>query len=715
MPLVFRQKTTTIQIAQYPFVFPPPSPPIPPSVGLIFQYYDALCQIGNYTIFSYLNNWNGIINNAITSTGNNNNTIYVLAIGGGGGGGTGGYYTPNSNTLYFTGGGGGGAGGVVQSTITLTTADTANITIGNGGSAGQNGNDTVIEFTNNANLNITAYGGGAGANGDSTFRAGSSGGSGGGSNTALDGINYFGGSGTPGQGTAGSAGALMSWTEVGPTSNVIQYYSGGGGGGSGGSGGLVNLNAAYQNLNTAYNYYGGDGVKSTLPGISSLCGDIYWAGGGAGGIPEGPNNDSPAGIFPFGGCGGGGGGGTFQAGGNGDISGVYFANNGGGGGGSGGINTGGGGGGDGYGQGGGAGGSGIVMIATLTTNLSMYLPNHYFTYTGADQIIPVPAGYTKAFIQCWGAGGGTLGHTNKYVINTASSGGGGYTCATFDVYGYSSMKIIVGQGGVSRNMGYVSGPIYGGGGHGGTYGGSGGGRSAVQLLVNGTYEEIITAGGGGGAGGCCIENTTLDTLGDNPYIDSLIGSGGPGGDTNGGNAWNYNANLNEGGLGGSTINSIGGAGATVVNNNPSFPPINGLNGSQFQGGSSVDYTSGGSMYGSSGGGGGGYYGGGSGGSYTTSTTINGVAQPTYIYGGGGGGSSYVNGNYITRYTDNYQKIPMDPNISFARGDLPFAANPGALPPYFQNIIGNGTDLTNSFQTGSCGQPGLITIRFFTPK
>lgn len=711
MPLVFRQKANTVQIGQYPYIFPRPQPPSPSIYGLLFNNYDLACQIGNYTVFSYMNTGLGAINNAIISTGNNNSTIYVLAVGGGGGGGNGGFYTPLSGALYYTGGGGGGAGGVVQSTITLNSADNITIAVGSGGGGGQSGNNTTVNFTNNANLNITAVGGGAGANGSAVFASGGNGGSGGGSNTAINGINYGGGSGTSGQGTAGSDGLLLSWTDVDTNSNTIQYYAGGGGGGAGGAGGSNNLNSAYQGFTTANKYNGGDGILCSLPGISNIYGNIYWGGGGAGGIPEGPNHDSPANIFSFGGCGGGGGGGTFEAGGNGDLSGVFFANNGGGAGGSGGLNTGGGGGGDGNSQGGGVGGSGIVLVATLSSNLSMYLPSYYFTYTGADQIITIPSGYTKALIKCWGAAGGTMGHTNKFTINTGGAGGGAYSTAIFDLFGFTTLKVIVGQGGVSANMGYKTLANYGGGGLGGTFGAGGGGRSAVQILDKGTYQEIITAGGGGGAGGIFMTGTTHTNVQDNPYVSSgsYLGTGGGGGT----NAWNYNTNFNEGGFSGT--GTSGGSGAITLSGNPSYPSVNGNNGSNFLGGSSVDYTSGGNLYGCSGGGGGGYYGGGSGGCYTTTTNdINNVPQTAYIYGGGGGGSSYVNYNYITKYTDNYQKIPMDAKIGFANGAVPNVANNGELPPYFQYLIGNGVDETDSYQTGVSGQHGFVSIYFFTP-
>ena len=585
------------------------------STSLIFNGYHTVTTVGNYSVFSYRNS---ITSSAILSSGNQ--TLYVIAVGGGGGGA--GYL-----------GGGGGAGGVIQKTYTLSNSDAITINIGAGGagtggsnSVSSNGGNTTLTFSNTTSNNISAIGGGGG--GSNSSIVGANGGSGGGGGSNSGSVGAVGGTGTSGQGNNGGQGSSS--------------YYGGGGGGSASSGGSLT---------------GGNGILCTLTGIGSLYTNIYWGGGGGGGYYNNMGGSS--------GSGGGGGGGGYSGAGNSDIVGLNYGANGGGGGGTAGLNTGGGGGGDGIGGPGGSGGSGIVLVATLTSQLTSPINTYYYTYTGTDQIVSIPSGYIKAYIQCWGAGGAAQGHGNIGAWSNGNAGGGGYTSATFSIVGYSTLKLIVGQGGVSRNRGVSSPSTYGGGGgqplNGDSNWGtaSGGGRSAVQLLVSGSYTEIITGGAGGGAG-CISSGNTANK-----------GTGGAGGGLIGGNALNSSS---EGGLGGTQ--SAGGARAPGVGAGSA-----GIAGSQFTGGTGGTYG---------GGGGGGYYGGGGGG-------ISGG----WTMGGGGGGSSYVNSTYLA-----------SGNIStITQGSTPAVANNSGLPTYFQNTIGNGGAATSSTYVGQHGQHGFIIIAF----
>jgi hypothetical protein len=587
-----------------------------------FTGYDLLATIGNYTIFGYLNPTT--INNAVTLS--KNQQIFILAVGGGGGGA--GYL-----------GGGGGAGGFLQNTITVTTKDTISITVGSGGlpnggsgTKSQNGGNTIATFTTNTIYNINALGGGGGGSNPATTGAIGGSGGGGSSNNGSDGA--LGGEGTSGQGNAGGKGA---------SSNLA-----GGGGGA----------ATAGNSTT-----GGNGSLCNLIGITSLYPSIYWAAGGGG-----VSNLGSATTGTLGGTGSGGSGGssdkTLKV--NSDLNGINYAENvGGGNASSSANNTGSGGGGGGSTGGGGVGGSGIILIATLTSNL-LSIPNkYYYYYTAADQIVPIPAGFTKAKIECWGAGGATQGRgrfTTAY--NSGAGGGGGYTSAIFTITGYSTMKVIVGQGGISKQNGLSAPATYGGGGgqtlNDGNWGSaSGGGRSSVQLNVSGSYTEIITAGGGGG-GGCSYPKNLTN-----------IGTGGAGGGLIGGNAYNNSA---EGGSGG-TQSQGGAPGPIVVSGTVS------LAGSQFTGGTGGKYAAGG---------GGGYYGGGGGG-------ISG----SYNFGGGGGGSSYINTTYQTPNTPQ----------TITQGTPPTVANNNGLPTYFQNKIGNGGPVTSSTVVGSHGQHGFVIITY----
>ena len=208
-----------------------------------------------------------------------NYKIFTVAGGGGGGGSNG----PGSSQCE---GDSGGAGGILQSTIKLLQNETVTVVIGGGGCGGYRyggtgwnftlsktsnvlsnigatkGGNTTINFSNETNLNIFAYGGGAG--GDLAAPNGSSGGSGGGGGGNS---NSGGSSGVIGQGYAGAA---------------APPYCGGAGGG-----------ASSAPITTSQ---GGDGIKCSLAGISTLYPNYYFGGGGGAGTGFGTSGNSLGGI-----------------------------------------------------------------------------------------------------------------------------------------------------------------------------------------------------------------------------------------------------------------------------------------------------------------------------------------------------------------------------------------------------------------------------------
>jgi len=328
---------------------------------------------------------------------------------------------------------------------------------------------------------------------------------------------------------------------------------------------------------------------------------------------------------------------------------------------------------------------GTVANIAYNDGLAPLPVTYTYTYTGADQTITIPAVYDTVTVECWGAGGATKGQGAVTIYITGTSGGGGYTKATFSTgsttslinSGFTTMKAIVGQGGISLDGGVAAPATYGGGGGepapGGSWGSaSGGGRSAVQMQISGSFTEIITAGGGG-AGGASYTGARLN-----------VGTGGAGGGLIGGDAYRFD---NEGGYGGTQ--TAGGAGGTNVVVGSAPTP-----GTKFTGGTGNDYAAGG---------GGGYYGGGGGG----------ISGNTYNPGGGGGGSSYVlpsgTSNIIvsnTTYTQAPTILYNSQNI--ATGDV---ANNAGLPAIYQNTIGNGKVGTMTLLKGSSGQNGLVIVRF----
>jgi hypothetical protein len=272
-------------------------------------------------------------------------SIDILIVAGGGGGGGGRHAA------------GAGAGGLIYQTSVSVTPGTNSIQIGAGGSGGGYPSGASTNGANSSAFGYTAIGGGAGGNHGTTplVEAGQNGGSGGGSAHTT---GLAPGSGTAGQGNAGSRNVP----------DRSRCPSGGGAGGAGvanGSGG--------EGSSTGSGDDGGPGLQYNMDGNNH-----YYAGGGGGSAS--PNDgSSDSWIGGYGGIGGGGGGASACNGASGaaGLGGGSALNSGGNGaftittgaasGGNGGANTGGGGGGAGgwsnNGNGpGGNGGSGVVII-----------------------------------------------------------------------------------------------------------------------------------------------------------------------------------------------------------------------------------------------------------------------------------------------------------------------------------------------------------------
>jgi len=161
---------------------------------------------GDYKIHTF--NSSGTF--SVTQVGSSASVDYLVIAGGGGGG-------PGHSADYRQGGGG-GAGGYLTSTFSALVGDYT-ITVGAGGAQTNNGsNASIIKASDSSNI-ATSVGGGT---------LGAVGGSGGGAQVTGEG-SYVGsaGSGTSGQGNAGGAGSVTSYTVA----------AGGGGGGSSAAGG----------------------------------------------------------------------------------------------------------------------------------------------------------------------------------------------------------------------------------------------------------------------------------------------------------------------------------------------------------------------------------------------------------------------------------------------------------------------------------------------
>jgi hypothetical protein len=225
--------------------------------------------------------WNGSVWLPITGA---TQGVYLIVAGGGGGG-----------TSVFASGAGGGAGGLLTGSFFANVSTSYSIVVGSGGGVGVSG-------TNSSGFGVTAIGGGHGGgnvNPPSGNFSGGSGGSGGGSA-----IDNSAGSGTAGQGFAGSIGRG-------------DPFQGGGGGGAGGASTRPNGGIGVQSsiTGTATYYAGGGGGGGSnqsggqdgqLPGPGGAGGGGY---GGYGG-PDGSGSVATSGVAGTSGLGGGGGGGA---------------------------------------------------------------------------------------------------------------------------------------------------------------------------------------------------------------------------------------------------------------------------------------------------------------------------------------------------------------------------------------------------------------------
>jgi hypothetical protein len=238
-----------------------------------------------------------------------------------------------------------------------------------------------------------------------------------------------------------------------------------------------------------------------------------------------------------------------------------------------------------------------------------------FSYTGAEQVYPVPLGTTAVTITAVGAPGGAS-------YSGVAGGDGATVTATVPLpAGTTTLFVEVGGAGTPGPCHAASGDIGGGGfnGGGGTVcGGGGGGASDVRTtsidsvpdsaLTSLNDSRLVVAGGGGGAGNDC--GAPGGRAGDGSVAGAGAGSAGSDvcdGAGPGGN----------GGLGGSS-GGAGGAGTADY-------PCRGGGGSLGLGGDTSAVCDD-SNYG--GAGGGGYYGGGAGGD-------------GFAYGGAGGaGASF---------------------------------------------------------------------------
>lgn len=196
-----------------------------------------------------------------TPSQNLTNVDYLVVAGGGGGSntGAGGGAGGLRSTMYQTGG-----GAALESQLSLTSGTGYTVTVGAGGSG-----DTTSAGSNSVFGSITSLGGGCGGGNQVGRYNGVSGGSGGGARSDLSGTA---GSGTTGQGYAGSKAAY------------------GGGGGAGGPGEATGSDANGSR----------GGIGAYLPTVAraTSTGDNgYYAGGGS---------SLGSKIYPAGGLGGGG-------------------------------------------------------------------------------------------------------------------------------------------------------------------------------------------------------------------------------------------------------------------------------------------------------------------------------------------------------------------------------------------------------------------------
>lgn len=230
------------------------------------------------------------------------------------------------------------------------------------------------------------------------------------------------------------------------------------------------------------------------------------------------------------------------------------------------------------------------IALTGTGGSSCAAGKQIYAYTGADQVIQVPAGCTTATIKAWGAGG----RGGNSINAPTAGGGGGFAQRTVSALApNASLLVVVGQGasGVAAT--------YGGGGAGLTgssySGGAGGGLSGVFLGSKSQANALAISGGGGGG------------------FNAYAGAGGGSSGATGGPVYSiYNLTMYPAGGGTPSAGGVGGGGSGVY----------GAAGTPLQGGAATNYEGSG--------GGGGYWGGG-----------GAVDQA------GGGGSGYAPGGTLT--------------------------------------------------------------------
>ena len=239
-------------------------PSVPNGGAIIYMYYGnpsatsvssttnitiggTMASVGGYRIHTFKGS------DTLTNAKTENAEVLVVA-GGGGGGSAGG--------VGDGGAGGGGAGGLTyNSSYSLTSGQTINVTVGIGGSASAASlRKTGTTGGNSTFGSITVTGGGGGG---PTSSNGQSGGSGGGGGYNGYSTVRYGGAGTVGIGNSGGNTSQLSWA------------GGAGGGGAGGIGG-----------DNKINHNGGDGglgLNYTISGIG-----VTYATGGRGGGGESP-------------------------------------------------------------------------------------------------------------------------------------------------------------------------------------------------------------------------------------------------------------------------------------------------------------------------------------------------------------------------------------------------------------------------------------------
>ena len=202
-----------------------------------------------------------------------------------------------------------------------------------------------------------------------------------------------------------------------------------------------------------------------------------------------------------------------------------------------------------------------------------------YSYTGANQDILVPAGYSSCEYILWGAAGSRAGHQSVWV----RGGAGGATTGILAVTGGESLIAIVGEGGLTITEANMSRAVgYGGSGAISStttaYPGRGGGRSAIRR----SSTELATAGGGGGAGS--YSPLVVGGVGGGTTGGGTTGSTGgtqaAGGSSGGGAFQGGNGALYGGSGGGGFFGGGGGSGNSTGN-------IGGSGGSGFAGGTSA--------------------------------------------------------------------------------------------------------------------------------